>query len=521
MQFLSIYDALKTIAAVCEGAASITDRQGVRINAFDAEGNELKELRGKTLPIAERAGKSGDIQVGYSQLALGARVWAIPMGEFVIAASNSARVQRERELIEALDKALPFIARVAGGDTALFDREGRGLNYVDSAGNTIQEKLGVISAQAREAVVSQRPVFGQSVRVPGALAVRVPITREYGFGFNNESAVKARRSEDDAQAFQTAKYSLEDILGKSRAINEAKTLCRAAAKASAVLITGETGTGKELFAQAIHNAGDRKSRPFIAINCGAIPPSIIESYLFGYAGGSFTGARREGASGAFEAANTGTIFLDEISEMPLEAQTRLLRVIQEKEVTRVGEFKPIPLDIRVIASSNRDLRQAVAQGRFRQDLYYRVNVFELPIPPLRQRPEDIPLLVSSFIEEYDQQLTKFIQGTDEAVDRLLAEYSWPGNVRELKGCVERAINIVTPDESRLSLGHLPPYLTAGADGEAAEDNPFDLKSQLQRAERAAILRALRHTGNAKKEAAELLGVSPITLWRKLKDYGLE
>ena len=131
------------------------------------------------------------------------------------------------------------------------------------------------------------------------------------------------------------------------------------------------------------------------------------------------------------------------------------------------------------------------------------------------------MLVNSFIEEYDQQLTKFIQGTDEAVDRLLAEYSWPGNVRELKGCVERAINIVTPDESRLSLGHLPPYLTAGADGEPAEDNPFDLKSQLQRAERAAILRALRHTGNAKKEAAELLGVSPITLWRKLKDYGLE
>jgi transcriptional regulator with PAS, ATPase and Fis domain len=355
------------------------------------------------------------------------------------------------------------------------------------------------------------------------MAVRIPITKEYGLGFNNELTVRhEKKLFEEVKKFQTARYNLADIVGESESINYAKRLCLTTSRASAILLNGETGTGKELFAQAIHNESDRRDKPFVAINCGAIPASIIESYLFGYSGGAFTGAKKEGGSGAFEQANTGTIFLDEIGEMPPDLQTKLLRVIQEKEVMRIGEFTPIKLDVRIISSTHRDLLPAVKEGRFREDLYYRVNVVEIRIPPLRERKEDIPLLVKSFIDEFNRLLGKFIFSAEDSFYGILMSHHWPGNVRELKSCVERAMNMTGAGENQLLISSLPLYLLNSRQDHSGEAvKSFNLKDQIQRAEVAAIKNALHQAGGVKKEAAGLLGVSVITLWRKIKEFAIE
>lgn len=318
-----------------------------------------------------------------------------------------------------------------------------------------------------------------------------------------------------------ARFTFGDIVGSSSAIRAAITKAkRFASVDSTVLILGETGTGKELFAQSIHNASARRDGPFVAVNCAAFPETLLESELFGYVEGAFTGAKREGKEGLFELAHHGTIFLDEIASMPLRLQARLLRVLQEREVMRLGDDRMIPVDVRVIAASNKDLRRLVADGLFQADLYYRLDVLTLVVPPLRDRVEDIPLLAKAFLETLSRKLGMASRGfTDEAL-ALLSAYAWPGNVRELKNTVEKCLvlsdgGIITRSDVLDALGEGSSSSADNPDGNAQRN----LQSLVRTAERETIARVLRECGGNRSEAARRLGIDRTTLWRKLRNEG--
>lgn len=318
-----------------------------------------------------------------------------------------------------------------------------------------------------------------------------------------------------------AAYTFDSIITRSPKMTALKEeALRVAGTLSTVLIEGESGTGKELFAHAIHLASPRRHGPFIKINCAAIPEGLLESELFGYAPGAFTGAHKNGKPGRFELANGGTIFLDEVGDMPLPLQAKVLRVLQDREFERVGSNKTVRVDVRIIAATNRSLEEAVARGAFREDLYWRLNVIALKIPPLRERPEDIEVLVAAFIEKFNRILKTNVQGiTDQALE-ILRMHSWPGNVRELENAIERACNFAW--EGYIEPRHLPPYLTAmsrsnGAVAHDAAGPPAGrYREKLASAERDIILSALAAAGGNKTKAARLLNISRSRLYEKMK-----
>jgi two-component system response regulator AtoC len=294
---------------------------------------------------------------------------------------------------------------------------------------------------------------------------------------------------------------------------------RAAAYKSTVLVTGESGTGKEVLARSIHAQSPRREQAFVAVNCGAIPEGLLESELFGHAKGAFTGADRA-RSGLFRDADGGTLFLDEIGELPLALQVKLLRVLQEEEVRPVGESKPRSIDVRVIAATARDLESDVTSGRFREDLFYRLNVVPLEVPPLRDRRKDVPLLLDHFLGRFRVALGKDVRGvSDEALDRLVG-HSWPGNVRELENVVERAV--ILADSDTLGLRDLPDAIASPTevDGEDALAVDLSLKRARRSAEIEVIRRALLATSGNRTHAARLLQISHRALLYKIKEYGI-
>jgi len=278
---------------------------------------------------------------------------------------------------------------------------------------------------------------------------------------------------------------------------------------SNVLIEGETGTGKDLIARTIHYNSMRKDKPFVKINCAAIPENLLESELFGYKKGAFTGAVMD-KMGKFEAADGGTIFLDEIGDMPLSLQAKILRVIEEREFERLGEVETRKVDVRVIAATNRPLKELVEQGKFRMDLYYRLNVVRIRLPALRERAEDIPLLLDHFIEVFNKKFNKKVKGVEQKVMDFLLDYSWPGNVRELENVIEHAMIHARGDLIRFD--NLPDYLFE--EGESGAVSLVDV-------EREHIFRVLKSVNNNKTRASKILGISRSTLWRKLKELNIE
>jgi PAS domain S-box-containing protein len=305
-----------------------------------------------------------------------------------------------------------------------------------------------------------------------------------------------------------AQYHFEDILGSSAALAETKRIAEEYAGIDAtVIITGASGTGKELYAQSIHNASKRRQRPFVAVNCGAIPSSLLESELFGYAEGAFTGANKKGKPGLFELAHGGTIFLDEIGEMDKLAQTSLLRVIQERRVMRLGGEKYLPIDVRIIAASNNNLARLVQEGRLREDLYYRINVLPLELPALKDRPGDALFIARHFLKVYNEMFDRkqVLSGHAKA---FIESYEWPGNVRELRNYVERLV--VTQKESVITVG-------------IAEKTAISVpeKTNDKQSEKAQILLALAETGYNQQEAAKRLGINRSTLYRKMKSLHIE
>ena len=336
---------------------------------------------------------------------------------------------------------------------------------------------------------------------------------------------KAHEREKLRQANQILQRDVVRALGErpivaasESMIDLLETLERTAAYKTTALLTGESGTGKEVLARAIHAQSPRRSASFVAVNCGAIPEPLLESELFGHAKGAFTGAGRA-RRGLFVEAEGGSLFLDEIGELPTLLQVKLLRVLQEEEIRPVGESKAHSIDVRVIAATSRDLAQEVAESRFREDLYYRLNVMHLHVPPLRERREDIPLLVDHFVRHFSDTLGKPVDHiTDEALDRL-TRYPWPGNVRELENVIERAL--ILTDDDRLTLRELPENVVAPEAGDtAAPGQTFSLRDARRAVEIDVIRRALESTGGNRTHAAKLLEISHRALLYKIKEFGV-
>ncbi len=309
--------------------------------------------------------------------------------------------------------------------------------------------------------------------------------------------------------------SFTGIIGRSMAMREVFDAIRRVAPTEAtVLITGETGSGKELVARAVHAHSARRTRPFLAINCVALPDGLLETELFGHVRGSFTGAVAD-KPGLFEAAHSGSLFLDEIADTSASLQQRLLRVLQEREVRRVGAVRATAVDVRIIAATRRDLRKEVAAGGFREDLFYRLNVFAIALPPLRDRPADIPLLVESVLAAHRQRRQRL--ACSPLAMRMLRAYTWPGNVRELVAVLESAA--IRADSDRIDAHHLPDEVRAALDRGASASDRYR-SNDADDDERSAILAALEQAGGTRSRAAEIMGMGRTTLWRKMKQYGI-
>ncbi|MDR7857313.1 sigma 54-interacting transcriptional regulator [Tissierella sp.] len=322
---------------------------------------------------------------------------------------------------------------------------------------------------------------------------------------------------DEFKKANKAKYAIDSIISESRSMEELKELTMMAAKTNSnVLILGESGTGKELFAHAIHNNSRRKDAPFIKVNCGAIPYELIESELFGYEEGSFTGAKKGGKIGKFKAADGGTIFLDEIGELPINMQVKLLRVLQDKEIEKIGSNFSEKVDIRIVAATNKDLDKMVSEGMFRLDLYYRLNVVNIKIPPLRERKEDISILSKHLVNKISKDENIKVDKISDNTLEYLKSYSWPGNVRELENILERAINFLEK-ETIIKPKHLPHKIT----GIAGEKRIRSLKLILEEVEKQSIIDSLIISNGNKTNAANILNISRTSLYEKITKYEID
>jgi len=317
-------------------------------------------------------------------------------------------------------------------------------------------------------------------------------------------------------------FSFKQVITKSAAVKEIfQTIQKVADYKTTILLEGESGTGKEVIARSIHQNSNRSRKKFVAINCAAIPENLLESELFGHKKGSFTDATKD-KRGLFEEASGGTVFLDEIGELPLHLQVKLLRVLQEEEILPVGATTPQKIDVRVIAATLRDLEQDVRSGRFREDLYYRLNVISLKLPPLRERKEDIPLLVKHFLKKHSAQLSLPVESISQEALAALVSYDWPGNIRELENCIERAI--ILSGESEIGITNLPKAVLGNTDVQqqtVVDPEDLSIKNHSRALEERLIRAALGETGGNRTQAAKLLEISHRTLLYKLKEYELE
>jgi len=329
---------------------------------------------------------------------------------------------------------------------------------------------------------------------------------------------KVEHYEQELMSLRSTRYTLDSIVGNSGVIHALKKeALRAAARNFPVLISGESGTGKELFAQGIHHASPRKVQPFIRINCAAIPKDLLESELFGYEKGAFTGARSEGKPGKFELARRGTVFLDEIGDLPLQMQPKLLRVIEDKEFERIGGTRILRTDFRIIAATNQNLEEMLGDRRFRKDLFYRLNVIPLHLPPLRERRDDIPIIAKHLLDHLADEAALSEIRIDEKANEVLKAYDWPGNVRELSNVLERIVSALEGDT--IHLRNLPFYLYRTRE-KRAEPSEAYLREVQSSAEKDAIRYALESTRNNKAAAAKLLGIHRTLLYKKMQKYGL-
>ncbi len=376
----------------------------------------------------------------------------------------------------------------------------------------------------RNAIEEALPLFGRTISHSGKAVdlIYLPIIRsnrsigvivKSTFSAFNPTPLNFQPEPEN----DSTRYFLDDIAGRNKALILQKQLAiKAARTASTVLITGESGTGKEVFAHAIHNLSSRRKGPFIKVNCAAVPETLLESELFGYAEGAFTGARKEGKPGKFELADNGSIFLDEIADMSMAMQGKLLRVLQERELERVGSIRSTRIDVKVIAASNKDLNWLVKEQKFREDLYYRLNVIVLNLPPLRERKDDIPILSRVLLRRLNEHLGTDISTISPEVISCFQSYNWPGNIRELENILERAVNFC--EHGPITIEHIPETMQSFTRESPISLGQNSLERHLQEREREAIIQALENTSGNKSQAAKYLKIHRSALYRKMKKH---
>lgn len=455
-------------------------------------------------------------------------------------------LKRELEKLKIKNQALETVFEDAFECIVIVDADGyimmMNQAYANFLGIKVEEAIGkhvtevIENTRLHIVVKTGEPEIGQIQRIRGhdTVTIRIPVIRdgkivgaigkviykdvkEVELLYKNLEMAKKELDfyKERLRKVKGEYYGLDRIIGNSERIRELKnTIVRIANTDSTVLITGESGTGKEVFANAIHEMSYRRDNNFIKINCAAIPENILESELFGYEDGAFTGARRGGKIGKFELADKGTIFLDEIGDMSFNMQAKLLRVLQEKEIERVGGSTPKKIDVRIIAATNQNLEEKIKKGEFREDLYYRLNVVRLNLPPLRERIEDIPLLCEYFLKKYNEKFGMSIEKIDDEAMEYLQKYSWPGNIRELENVIERAYNLVNGDVIRVE--HLPENIIK----HKWTLQLGKLNKALNEIEKQSLINALKASGGNKSKAAEMLGISRASLYQKLKKHGI-
>jgi len=422
------------------------------------------------------------------------------------------------EIVKYINPAYTRITKVAYDEIVGKKlREARPGARLPNVLTTKKPIVGVLREESGiEYSVNMSPIFEESDLI-GAISVVSNIDDIYRLYRDiDKYKSKVKSLENRISAIQKAKYTLDDIISVDISSVEVKnTIKKISQKDITVLIFGESGTGKELYANAIHNESNRADGPFIAVNCASFQGSLLDSELFGYEEGSFTGAKREGKIGLFEAANKGTIFLDEISEMDLEVQAKLLRTLQEGTIRRIGSVKETAIDVRVIAATNKNLEDMVRDGMFRHDLFYRIAVFPLMIPPLRERKDDILPLAYNYIESFKNSLKKDIILSSEA-ELMLFNYNWPGNIRELKNSIEFGINMM--EDNEIKYNHLPVRVQVQNSVKNAQVVQ-KLSDKVKETEKNEIINAIKIFGEdieGKKRAAKALGISLATLYNKIK-----
>ncbi len=413
---------------------------------------------------------------------------------------------------EALDRFSKFQPAVLIADVELPGMDG--LELLRKLGNELREVPAIIitgkGSEERAVAAIEAGAFWYIEKPLDAPILRALLERALGKARDRRQVAALTRELRDAGR-------LGELVGASKSMQEVMRLVELAAPSSAyVLITGETGSGKEIVARTIHRLSPRAERPFVAINCSAIPESLMESEIFGHEKGAFTGAA-ERRIGCFELADGGTLLLDEIGEMPAPTQAKLLRVLEDGKVRRLGSKAETPVDVRVLAATNKDPEQAVARGQLRQDLYFRLNVFHIHLPPLREHKEDLPLLVEYMLREINAKHNRQVRGVNADVMELFTSYAWPGNARELRNVLERAA--IVCDRDRIGRAHLPgDFGRAPATAPGLSALRFPVGTTVDAVERELIMQTLATTNNNKTRAAELLGISLKTLHNKLKEY---
>ncbi|MFC1597716.1 sigma-54 interaction domain-containing protein [Planctomycetota bacterium] len=411
-----------------------------------------------------------------------------------------------------------------------FNRAAEGITGVPAADAVGQRCCDVFRASIcegecalKQTLQSARPVVNKTIYIVNADGQRIPISISTAVLKDSEGNViggvetfRDLSLVEELRKELQEKYTFADIIGRSHAMQQLfHILPQIAASDSTIVISGASGTGKELFARAIHNLSPRSAKPFVAVNCGALPDTLLESELFGYKAGAFTDARSDKA-GRFAIADGGTILLDEIGDISAAMQARLLRVLQERVVEPLGSVQPVDVDIRVIAASNKDLARLVKKGTFREDLFYRINVVKIELPALCDRREDVPFLVEHFIDKFNRLQNKNVTDVSEQARAVLMEHDYPGNVRELENIIEHAFVLSTG--GRIELRHFPPALRPQ---EKDESLPGRGGADLKSLEAMHIAAAIRRHGGNRKAAAKELGIHPSTLFRKISSLGIE
>ncbi|MCJ7834313.1 sigma 54-interacting transcriptional regulator [Cuneatibacter sp. NSJ-177] len=506
-----------------------------------AEGYEVIVCGEMYVPAVKKSGMLGFYEpniISYASLKEGFEM-AVRMAQFQVQLKN-----RTRELKLMMDHSFEAILMLAAdGAITVYNKAVENLLLESTGeirGRYLTEVFPEMSSDLLDQVLSGgSDVYGQIVTLNNKNCV-VNITKVkkdknvdslliHISELGQLEKMEAHAKDELYSKGHTAKYHLEDILGESEEIREMKRRALHFAKYNAnILLMGETGTGKEYFAQGIHNESLRKNKPFVAINCGAIPLNLLESELFGYVDGAFTGASRKGKKGLIEVADGGTLFLDEISEMDLYGQTRLLRVLEERAVSRIGDDTIRPVDIRVIAASNKNLLKRVEEGKFREDLYYRLNVLTLRIPPMRERGQDVLILAESFLKRFGERYKKNLVLSDEA-KRVLLWFPWKGNARQLRNFCEQLVIIA--NKSEVEGGYLRKLIEDTYLMEVEKPKEAEQREQEENdgepmiflpddTERERIIKALNQAHGRRQGAADKLGISKSSLWRKMKKYGI-